>query len=788
MWAQAFTWALVWLPLALVVGGWPCQVRADETQIEVIRILGRVDEFAGQQYPGAQQHASLSEIERSMQSNIGRFLQSGFTGVTLNEVQNNPFQMDLQYRGFTLSPLLGMPQGMSVYLNGVRFNEPFGDTIHWELIPLTALQQVSLYSGSNPVFGQNSLGGALVLELKDGLDFEGSTLELSAGSHGMVQATIEGGMQIPLQSMGELGFYGVLSKFKEQGWRDFSPSDVGQLLTNLSWRPDDRQRWQLITAASRSDLIGNGAVPYGLMALEGRSAVYTHPDQTENDHWFASLGGDIELDDGLSLALNLYYRHSDTHSLNGDDSDFEPCESDDESLCDEDDEPVSFVDASGNPLSITLPQLGLEADELDGLNNRTNTAQDSGGVSAELIVDYPLGALPAQWVFGAGMSRADIRFGSDTEFALLLNDPAGDASSGSSTANRSTVGAGIYDGDARVLLDTSRSSHFGFAAASVALGETVKLSGSLRFDMTRVEMQDLAPGDDGNSLDGDHRFELLSPALGLIWQPSAEVSASASWGRSGRAPTPVELSCADPDAPCKLPNGFVSDPPLEQVVTETFELGLKFTSATVEAELAAFYATNHDDIIFQQAGGLPSEGYFANVGDTLRRGIDVSLGKRWQHWYLGLKYSYLDASFRTPYTSFSPNNRLGGNREVNKGDRLPGLPEHSAGASIEWQRDPAMVGLDIHYQSGQYYRGDEANENAPLDGFTRVDLRASYRLSPGVSLYARVDNLFDARYETFGSYGESEEVLGEMYPGFDDVRFVGPGAPRSFVVGVRVNF
>lgn len=761
--------------LALVLGISPTPVMAEDKP-EVITVLGHADERDGYWYPGASQHAGMAEMERSLDTNLGQFLKSGFASVTVNDVQNNPFQMDLQYRGFTLSPLLGLPQGMSVYVDGVRFNEPFGDTVNWDLIPLVALREVSLYSGSNPVFGQNTLGGALVLDIKDGFSFQDNVLDVRGGSHGMWQGTAESG-----GNSGELGYYAVVSRYEEDGWRDFSPTEVTQFLTNLTWKVSETHRWDLLAAASRSDLIGNGAVPFELMALEGRSAVYTHPDQTENDHWFAALSGDIQLASNLTLDMNLFFRDSDTRTLNGDDSDFEECElAGEETLCDEDDEAVAFVDRQGNELEVDFDEMGLEADDLDGLNNTSQTQQRSGGLSAQLVLDLERGSFPSQWVFGAGASWADIDFRSDTEFAKLLNEQVG--------SPRSTVGVGLYDEESIVRLDSKRTHYFGVIAGTLALKPDLHLTAAARYDFTNIEMIDLAPGDDGDTLDGDHDFHHLSPSLGMTWQFMPDTALVASWGQSSRAPTPVELSCADPDAPCKLPNGFVSDPPLEQVVTNTWELGVEHNAESLQAAVTLFYAENQDDIIFQQAGGLPSEGYFDNVGDTLRQGVETSLSKSWHNWQLSLAYTYLDATFQSPYVSFSPNNPLGGNRLVEKGDRLPGLPEHSAKASLEWYWGDLLIGTDIQYQSGQYYRGDEANENESLDGFTLVDLRASYRINEWVAVYARVDNLFDIEYETFGAYGESDEVLEGVYPGFDDARFVGPGAPRTFVGGIRISF
>lgn len=84
--------------------------------------------------------------------------------------QGNPFQPDLNFRGFTASPLLGTPQGLSVYMDGVRLNQPFGDVVSWDLIPRSVIGSIALMPGSNALFGLNTLGGALAIQTKDGLN------------------------------------------------------------------------------------------------------------------------------------------------------------------------------------------------------------------------------------------------------------------------------------------------------------------------------------------------------------------------------------------------------------------------------------------------------------------------------------------------------------------------------------------------------------------------------------------------------------------------------------------
>src|SRR6185369_4849361 len=122
------------------------------------------------QIPASVQTGDSAEIDRQQSLDLANFLNDNFAGVTASASAANPFQLDVYYHGFTASALLGTPEGLSVYVDGVRVNEAFGDTVNWDLIPQAAISKVTLMSGSNPVFGLNTLGGALMVRTKSGHD------------------------------------------------------------------------------------------------------------------------------------------------------------------------------------------------------------------------------------------------------------------------------------------------------------------------------------------------------------------------------------------------------------------------------------------------------------------------------------------------------------------------------------------------------------------------------------------------------------------------------------------
>ncbi|WP_292959469.1 TonB-dependent receptor [Neptuniibacter sp. UBA6509] len=797
-----------WLPLLAGALSFSSAVfAADVTTLEGVTVIGNTPihgvGIEKNRIAAAVQSANSEDLEKSQALNVAEHLRYNFSSVTINEAVNNPFQPDVQYRGFTASPLLGLPQGLSVYVNGVRFNEPFGDTVNWDLLPEGSIDSINLFAGSNPVFGQNTLGGALSIKTKNGFDNEGSQIETSIGNDGRFNVELQTG-----GNDGEYGYYVIGNYYEEDGWRDHSPTEVQQALANLSWRGEE-SALDLTVAANNNTMIGNGAAPIGLMEAEGRESIFTQPDQTETNLSLLTLSGDTWLDDNTQLAGNVFYRRNKVKTLNGDDSDYSAClvdannavqsgfETGDAlggnqvSLCEfegdeaapllsdyeavefrggDDDDSLTDVDAA------LAAQVQGDDEIFDGTLNTSETKMESFGLGSQVTFLDDWNGKENQLTVGGSVDYSQIDFQSDTEFAELRNEDGED---------RGVTGVGLYDNESSVRLETDVTYVGFFATDTLALNDQLDLTLSARYNYTKIDMVGI--GEENLDLTGEHVFKRLNPAVGLAYQSSEHLSYYGSYSESSRAPTPAELSCADPNDPCKLPNGFVSDPPLEQVVAKSFEVGVRGNSVGYSWSAGAFHTTNHDDIIFQNAGSTASEGYFANVGETRRMGLELAANKRYENIAVGISYTWMDATFQTPYNSVSNNNPLGDTRSVEKGDSIPGLPEHNIKLVADWAATPKLdIGAEVTYQSSQFYRGDEANENEKVDGFALLNLRSTYKLNNTFELFGRIDNVFDKEYETFGVYGEADEVLEDQ--GIDDHRFVGPGKPRSGVIGIRAKF
>ncbi|NOT86533.1 MAG: TonB-dependent receptor, partial [Methylococcaceae bacterium] len=769
---------------------------------------------------------SAEDLEKAQSLTLPEYMNRYLGSVNINDAQNNPYQPDVQYRGFTASPLLGLPQGLAVYMNGIRFNEPFGDSVNWDLIPAGAIDTMTLQSGSNPAFGLNSLGGALALQTKTGFSAPKHQLEVKGGSWGRHSEELSSGW-----NNGTVGYFIDANYFKEDGWRDFSNSEVQQALGTFSWR-GDRSDLDLTLATADNNLRGNGALPLELLKVD-RSAVFTHPDIKHNRMFLASLNGSTDFTDDIKLSGNMYYRRNRMRTYNGDGSEFGGCgggdkdekvrgkaahkfprtgedeqdeldrlnEVDDDSAnddgavdtggedgdinTDEEGDTNSHVlcDQEGTQLTDTNKQPIANADNvLGGTINTSESVQRSFGFALQTAFSQQIFKHDNNLVVGWTYDNSSVHYSADSELGAL-------------TANRGVNGAGILLDDSRVRLNTATETYGAFFTDTFSLTEQLHLTVAGRYNHSNIKLMDQY----GDALNGQHRFERFNPSAGLTYAILPSLTAYGNYSQSTRMPTPMELSCADPNAPCKLPNAFVSDPPLNQVVAETWEAGFRGKlSAIPETTLdwnAGYFQTNsNDDIIFQSAGGvIGNRGFFQNIGKTKRQGLELGLNATvFKRLHLDANYTYLDATVGVDYLSQSPSHPNAdalGNVPVKSGSRLPGIPEHLIKLAVNYDIIPDWsLGVNMIYNGDQFLRGDQANLTEPLASYMLFNLKTEYRFNEHFSLFGKLDNIFNKRYQNFGTYGNTGGVLNDAL-GINDVdtRFVGVGAPRAGWVGIRIT-
>jgi outer membrane receptor protein involved in Fe transport len=726
-----------------------------------------------EEVPANVQTATAADLAARHSLDVASYLGQAAGSVHINDVQGNPLQPDLQYRGFLASPLLGAPQGLSMYLDGVRLNEPFGDTINWDLVPANAIRSVNVIPGSNPIFGLNTLGGALSLETKDGFTDPGLQASLLAGSFGRKLVRASGGAH------GErFGAFAAAQLFDEDGWRARSPTRSGQALVATSYRnPGTGTSADLALLGASTSLTGNGPAPEQLLAMD-RRAVFTFPDHTSNEMLMGLLRGERALAPHARLSATAYVRSNRTRSVNGDQRAWAECAAMPGVLCSTDDAGAEapVLDAAGNPVPFSTAD--------DAALNRSDARQTSAGASAELAVDAPVGGRENHLFAGASAGRSWIRFRAQSTVGTL-------------GADRGTTDLGFVDPASPVAVDATVGDLGFYASDTLALFPHLPhlfVTASARLDLATLALDDRLGGD----LGGRHAFRRLNPAAGASYQPRPWLGGYAGYSQSSRAPTPIELTCASPTDPCRLPNAFVADPPLAEVVARTFEAGLRGTirggGSTVRYDVAAFRTTSSDDILFVSSGAVANQGYFANVGQTRRQGVEAGLGGRHRlgaragalDW--SLHYTLIDATFETPFVAPSAlhPDAVGGALAVPAGARLPSIPTHAGKAALGWTSGfGASAGVSAVASGSQYLRGDEANLLPPVPGFVVVDARAGYEIAAPVGVFVLVSNVLDARTSTFGVLGDATPVLG---PGYDSRRFLGPGAPRAAWLEVDLRF
>ncbi|HYM36612.1 MAG TPA: TonB-dependent receptor, partial [Steroidobacteraceae bacterium] len=556
-------------------------------------------------------------------------------------------------------------------------------------------------------------------------------------------------------------FFIGASHSQEDGWRDFSPTRATQVFADARYRNENSEVNLSLTYAN-TDLIGNGPAPDSLIAVD-RRAIFTQPDRTRNTLWMLSTGAKLQTGDEAQLTALIYQRRSDIKTLNGDASAYDECGNLPGFVCQPGTNQVA-LDQNGVAIIFT-PQVD------GGALNRSDTEQVGRGVALQWVSTTSLQHRENHFLIGASIDHSDSKFGSNTEL-------------GSFDATRAAIGSGEFASDAQVGLKTSANNYSVFFSDTFSISQQTAVTAAGRYFRQSIGLRDQL----GTELNGDHRFSRFNPSLGIATQIGNFATAYASYAESSRTPSPVELTCANPGDPCRLPNAFLTDPPLDQVIAKTFEAGLRGKWKNNHWHIGAFRTINHYDIIFVSAGALTNEGYFTNVRATQRQGIEVLI-KGATNGKLGwfLNYTFLDATFQDDLQIASANNPLATNGviDVHRGDRLPSAPRHLAKLGFDWDLHRWLLSADVHYASSQFARGDEANLLSPLPAYVVVNAQIGYRFTDKAALDLSVRNVFDNDYATFATFGQSGDVLGTAPK---SERFSTPAAPRSVWIALRVGF
>jgi iron complex outermembrane receptor protein len=631
-------------------------------------------------------------------------------GISLYDDLGSAYKLNLSTRGFNVGPVVGLPPGVSVFLDGVRQNEPDAAEVNFDLLPMEHVRRVELLSGSASLLGANSLGGAINLITRRGTGPLEGELELAGGSFGAASA--EG--SVSGVTAGRTDYYAAGGYEREDGWREATGAHNYNGFVNVGRRGETRGlTFQAFGAKSRASTAGS--LPESLFETSPETN-FTIGDFEDLDLLQGTVSGYVPVGPGRG-SFTTYIRRSHAERFN--------------------------------------------VNQAPDDNVRSLTTNGTLGGNFDWRWSRPLGGGEFSLRTGADASANRVHI------QLFTENPADAA-------------------DVALTTDVQSPS---WDVAGYALGDyrvgRVTLSGGFRYDYIRVPFEDqLDP-----TADTTNSFSRASPRGGLSVELGTGASAYASVGQSFRAPAVLELACADETAACPLPFALGDDPPLDPVVSTTFETGLQLVRGPAIITASLYRTAVRDDISFIQSENAVFEGFFENIGDTRREGVELGLQViPSEAVSLYANYAYTHATYRSPAEIFSARSDadfagspLAGPNAVAVGDEIPLVPAHQVkGGGLVRLPAGFDVGLDLRYTGSQWLRGDEANETAKLADYFTASLRAGFTRGDW-EISAVANNVLDSHDAVFGTFNENRRT-GELE------RFLTPLGAQTFKLVVRRGF
>jgi outer membrane receptor protein involved in Fe transport len=746
-------------------------------------------EIPVEKVPGSVTQMTSSDIKRDGSVIVQDALQSRVPGLIISDLQGNQFQTDIQYRGFEVSPVNGVAQGMAVYQNGVRINEAFGDIVNWDFLPSNAINNVTVMTG-NPVFGLNALGGSISIDMKDGFNFHGADIDTRFGSFGRAQVSAEAGLQ-----SGNWAAYGAFEAISDGGFRDFSEAEARRGYLDLGVKGDNAE-FHFNFSGADNNVGVTAAAPEELLDM-GRNLTFTSPQTTENIMQMYSVNGKVRATEDITLSGVAYYRHFKQSHIDGNlFDDPGPCDDDPATLCSGDDTVRNAATGGTVPFNPTAVYGSIDA---------TSQNADSEGFTFQAVDKARLFGHRNQFTVGVSYDHGRVTYTADSELGFMQPKFV--------VAGQGTILSGTDDFSPRALTATNDYAGVYFSD-TLDLTDQLALTVGGRYNYAAIQLRDAM----GNhpELDGTNQYNRFNPSVGLTYAFSPGLNWYGGYSEANRAPTPAELECADPENPCLIESFLTADPHLKQVVSHTWETGLRGTIKNWTGEQwdwsAGLFRTLNTDDILDAASTDIGHGYFQNFGDTLRQGVEASLSYRSQRLFAYANYTYTNATFNTAGIFPSPNHPGAATAEcgdddgggdddddgkcyaVHRGDRLPGVPAHTFKAGFDyWMTSKWKIGADVIAASNQILYGDEANLDRPLPGYAKVNLHTSYDLTDHIQIYGLFENLLDNQYSLYGTYfsvDDANDLSDVTHVTFneDNPRTVVPAIPFAAYGGIKVRF
>ena len=737
--------------------------------------------IARDKVPSNTQVLTSEDFSHTKSSDVLDALSKNIAGAAVSDQSGNTFQRNLDYRGFTASPVPGTPQGLAVYQNGVRINEAFGDVVNWDLIPEMAINRATLVP-NNPTYGLNAIGGALSLEMKNGFTYQDREVEATIGSYGRAQGGVQAGFQ-----GGPLSGYIAADAAHDGGWRDFLilvRSAAHVCRSRHANRPGRIPR----QFHRCRQLFGRRRGNAGQLLNQRWSTVYTWPQTTHLQLAFLNSSLNYALSDTLSFQGNAYYRGYWESHVDGNGTDGQPCDPGGAlpgQLC---------IGDGMTPInqSMPVPDL-LSPNAFLGEIDRNTTATNSIGGSAQATSTGKVLGQDNHFVAGISVDHGRSTFTANSELGTI-------------DQNLFVTGTGVFiDQPAADItpVDLLATNTYTGIYATDTLDLTTKLSltTGARFNLAEIDLAD----ETGTNplLTSNNTFQRINPVVGLTYKFTPILTGYAGYSEANRAPTPLELGCSDPVHPCMIDNFLVSDPPLKQVVSHTIEAGLRGNLALggpkgqLTWSLGVFHTETDDDIINVASTVVPMFGYFQNAAKTLRQGVEAKVAYKTERWNAYANYTFVDATYQSSLTISSPDNPAAdasGNIFVTPGDHIPAIPAHRFKAGAEYDITEAWkLGADLNVTGSQYLIHDDANQNPQVPAYWVVNLHSSYQVNKSVEVFGLVNNLFNQHYYAAGTFFNTAGFNSNTFGGanflvLNDPRTFVPGMPLAAFTGVRAKF
>ena len=721
------------------------------------------------------------DFEHSKAPDLLQSLTRSLPFTSLENQSGNPFQQDFNYRGFVASPVPGTPQGIAVYQNGVRINEAYGDVVNWAFLPEVAINKLTLQP-NNPVFGLNAIGGALSIDMKNGFNYHGTQFDALSGMYGRLTGSAQSGTQ-----NGNVSIYAAADATNDHGWRDHSSSSyLRRMYTDLGAKTEQSEFHLMFTGADNM-LGATAATPLQLLNQRW-SSVYTWPQTTHQQLAFGQATGAWSPTDNLSFQGVGYYRVLWQGHVDGNNSDAQPCDPDGDlagQLC-------IGGGATAINRSVATPNT-LSPDAFLGEIDRNWTQSHSYGGTVQATSTGRVFARDNHLVVGVSYDHGNTNFNGNSELG--------------------TINGGLFVQGTGVMIDQpdaglspvnllAKNTYTGiYATDTIDVTSALSVTGGGRFNVAQINLQDLT----GTNplLTSNNHYDRLNPVVGATYKFSPALTAYAGYSEANRAPTPLELGCSDPLHPCMIDNFLISDPALQQVVSHTYETGVRGNlgadakTGRLSWGLGLFRTSTTNDIINVSSALVPNFGYFQNAAKTRRQGIEAKVDYTIDRVHLYANYTFIDATYQSAMTLQSPNNPAAdalGNIEVRPGDHIPALPSQRFKAGFEHNvTDAWTVGSDLNVIGSQYLLHDDSNQNPKVPAYWVVNVHTSYQLTEHVQLYGLIQNLFDQRYYSVGTFVNtagftSNTPGGASFLALSDPRTFVPGMPFTAYAGIRATF